>query len=140
MTKKGCGCLTVLGIFLAVIAIAAIIALAPEEKSKPPVEPTQPKYTTRQVYDFVCNYEIHPGGYTVDKMTDMLCLVMKAQGDKVNVTDGKAYSWRGEDIWKVSYVVVINDSEFHTFEYEVNMLTKTVKPLSKSARDLWQTK
>lgn len=35
MTKKA-GCLTVLGIFLFIVVIAAIIALAPEEKSKKP--------------------------------------------------------------------------------------------------------
>jgi len=154
--------LTILLIFVGIMVLAVLVATfveSPTDKivkpvqkpavvkpkpkpavTKPKPKPAKPKYTARQVYDFVLQYEIHREGsglgYTVGATTDLMCELMKAQGDKVDITDGKAWLVKG-DIWRVSYVVVINDSEFHTFEFEADMARKTVKPISKMARDIW---
>lgn len=152
--------LAILLVFVGFMVLAVLVATfveSPTEKVVKPVQksavvkpkpkpavtkpkPVKPKYTARQVYDFVLQYEIHGEGsglgYTVGATTDLICGLMKAQGDKVDVTDGKAWLVKG-DIWRVSYVVVINDSEFHTFEFEADMARKTVKPISKMARDIW---
>jgi len=147
--------LTILLIFVGIMVLAVLVATfveSPTEKiikpvqkpavvkPKPKPKPAKPKYTARQVYDFVLQYEIHREGsglgYTVEATTDLMCGLMKAQGDKVDITDGKAWLVK-RDIWRVSYVVVINDSEFHTFEFEADMARKTVKPISKMARDIW---
>ena len=145
--------LTILLIFVGIMVLAVLVATfveSPTEKVikpvqkpavvKPKPKPAKPKYTARQVYDFVLQYEIHREGsglgYTVGATTDLMCELMEAQGDKVDITDGKAWLVKG-DIWRVSYVVVINDSEFHTFEFEADMARKTVKPISKIARDIW---
>ena len=131
--------LVAVGVVVALLVLWGL-SLKPTRPAKPArkTESSQPRYTARQVYDFVCSYEVHPGGYTVGKMTDLLCLTMKAEGRRVDITDGRALSWRGEDIWKVGYVVVVDDTEFYTFEYEADMVKKTVKPTSHWAKDLWQ--
>jgi len=96
---------------------------------------TQKKYTTKEVWNFTCNYEVRPG-QTVAQLTDLAILIMRADGHTAEVIEGMATPY-SNNVWRVSCVVLIDGFERNELRWETDMDKKKVRPLNKLARDLW---
>ncbi len=90
-------------------------------------------YTEKQAYNFVINYG--DNGYTIGNQIDFLVGMMNAEGDRCEVKDGQAIHL-GNNVFSVSCVVVVNNSERHYYSWKADLTRRRVTPESELAQKL----